>query len=111
MIEIAASLVLLIGGAFCLIAALGVVRMPDVFMRMHASTKAGTLGVGLIGFATALLVSQTGFVLKAVVIVAFIIITAPIGSHLLGRERLSCRHQGVPSHHRRRRSRRFRDPD
>jgi|AACY02.3.fsa_nt_gi multicomponent Na+:H+ antiporter subunit G len=85
MIDIAASLVLLIGGAFCLIAALGVIRMPDVFMRMHASTKAGTLGVGLIGFATALLVSQTGFVLKAVVIVAFIIITAPIGSHLLGR--------------------------
>ena len=59
MIDIAASLVLLIGGAFCLIAALGVVRMPDVFMRMHASTKAGTLGVGY-WFATALLVSQTG---------------------------------------------------
>ena len=95
MIDVLAGLVLLLGGAFCLIAALGVVRMPDVYIRMHASTKAGTLGVGLIGLATAVLVAQSGFVLKALVVVAFMILTAPIGAHLLGRAAFRA---GTPTH-------------
>lgn len=85
MIEIMLGLIMLLGGAFCLIAALGVVRMPDVYVRMHASTKAGTLGVGLIGVATAALVAEGGFVVKALVVVSFMILTAPVGAHLLGR--------------------------
>ncbi|MGB0964579.1 MAG: monovalent cation/H(+) antiporter subunit G [Litorivicinus sp.] len=95
MIDFLAGLILLAGGAFCLIAALGVVRMPDVYIRMHASTKAGTLGVGLIGVATALLVAESGFVLKALVVVAFMILTAPIGAHLLGRAAFKA---GTPMH-------------
>ena len=85
MIDGILCVILLLGGAFCLIAALGVVRMPDVYVRMHASTKAGTLGVGLIGMATAGLVAESGFVVKAFVVVAFLIITAPVGAHLLCR--------------------------
>lgn len=85
MIEILAGILLVLGSGFCLVAALGIVRMPDIYVRMHASTKAGTLGVGLIGTAAAILVGDTSFVIKALVVVVFMILTAPIGAHLLGR--------------------------
>ena len=81
----AAGFLILVGGGFCLIAAAGVIRMPDVFVRMHASTKAGTLGIGLIGLGTAIAMASTDFTIKSLLIVAFMIITAPVGAHLLGR--------------------------
>lgn len=84
-LDIVAGSLILLGGAFCLVAAAGVVRMPDVFVRMHASTKAGTLGVGLIGLGACVHVAETGFVAKALLIIAFMILTAPVGAHLLGR--------------------------
>jgi len=83
--EIVAGLLLLGGGAFCLIAGLGVLRMPDVYVRMHASTKAGTLGVGLIVAAVALVYGAPGVVTKAIAVVVFLIVTAPIAAHLIGR--------------------------
>ncbi|MEL6375560.1 MAG: monovalent cation/H(+) antiporter subunit G, partial [Pseudomonadota bacterium] len=43
LIDIIGALLLVAGGLFCLSAAVGIVRLPDVFMRLHASTKAGTL--------------------------------------------------------------------
>ena len=89
MIESALNLIIsalyLLGGFFCVIAATGILRMPDLFMRMHASTKAGTLGVGLIALAAGLQYGQTGFVLKVLGVVAFLIGTAPVAAHLLGR--------------------------
>ncbi len=84
-LDILAGSLILLGGAFCLVAAAGVVRMPDVFVRMHASTKAGTLGVGLIGLGACIHVAAGGFVAKALLIIAFMILTAPVGAHLLGR--------------------------
>lgn len=83
--DVLAGLFILGGGAFCVIAAAGVIRMPDVFVRMHASTKAGTLGVGLISLGTAIAVASTDFTVKATLIVTFMILTAPVGAHLLGR--------------------------
>ena len=47
MTEIVAAVLLILGGAFTLVAGIGIFRMPDVFIRMHASTKVGTLGSGL----------------------------------------------------------------
>ena len=44
-------MLLLAGGFFCLVAGIGIVRMNDVFARMHAATKAGTLGLALICLA------------------------------------------------------------
>lgn len=79
-----ASILLIGGGFFAFIAALGVVRMQDVYIRMHASTKAGTLGVGMIAAAVALTASGEG-VIKEVAIILFLLFTAPIGAHLIAR--------------------------
>jgi multicomponent Na+:H+ antiporter subunit G len=79
------ALCLLGGGAFALIAAIGLLRMRDVFIRMHAATKAGTLGVGLILVATGLAFLEWGVALRAVAAIAFLIITAPVAAHLIAR--------------------------
>ncbi len=79
-----AAVLLIGGGFFAFIAALGVVRMQDVYIRMHASTKAGTLGVGMIAAAVAMTASGEG-VVKEVAIILFLLFTAPIGAHLIAR--------------------------
>ena len=84
-LEILAGLCLLLGGGFALIAGIGVLRLPDVFTRLHASTKAGTLGVGLIVAALALVTDDARVASKAAGAVAFLLATAPVGAHLIGR--------------------------
>ena len=54
MIDFISALIVLIGAAFTLIAGIGLFRLPDVYLRMHAATKAGTLGAGLMLLALAL---------------------------------------------------------
>ena len=84
-VEILAGLCLLAGGGFCVVAGLGVLRLPDVFTRLHASTKAGTLGVGLIVLALALTTEAWPVASKAVGAALFLLATAPVGAHLIGR--------------------------
>lgn len=79
------GLLLIGGGFFAFVAALGIVRLQDVFLRMHASTKAATLGVGLIVLAVAVYHQDTGVTTRAIAIIAFLLLTIPVGSHLLGR--------------------------
>jgi multicomponent Na+:H+ antiporter subunit G len=88
MIEIAAGILILTGAAFTLIAALGVIRLPDVLTRMHSSTKAGTLGASLILAATALLFGDLSTTAKCVVAVLFLLLTAPLAAHMIGRASL-----------------------
>lgn len=83
--DIVVAVLLLAGGFFALVAAVGVARLPDVFIRMHASTKAGTLGGGLILAAVAVDLWDGGVTARVVAIVAFLLITAPIAAHLIGR--------------------------
>jgi multicomponent Na+:H+ antiporter subunit G len=85
LLEILAATSLVLGGALTFIAALGVLRMPDVYIRMHASTKAGTLGVLLIALALVFMGADAGVVSKAVAVFAFVLLTAPIGAHLIAR--------------------------
>ncbi len=75
----------LVGVAFLLVAAIGVMRFPDPFMRMHAATKAGTLGAGLVVIFTGLYMDQPGAVLTSIGIVVFLLATLPVAAHLLGR--------------------------
>jgi multicomponent Na+:H+ antiporter subunit G len=84
-LEIVASLCLVTGGVFALIAGLGVWRLPDVFTRLHASTKAGTLGVGLIVLSLAITTDALPVATKALGAVIFLLATAPVGAHLIGR--------------------------
>ena len=93
MIEILTSALLVCGGLFAFMAALGVVRLPDVLIRMHASTKAGTLGCGLILLAVAVHYAETSVVARSVATIIFLMLTAPIGAHLIAR---AAYRMGVP---------------
>lgn len=83
--EITAAVLVLLGAAFCIVATIGLLRMPDVLMRMHASTKAGTLGAGLILIGTAIGFESTWATARAFGAMAFILLTAPVGAHVIGR--------------------------
>ncbi len=76
----------MLGGAFFMIvAALGVLRMPDLLMRMHAATKAGTLGAGMVLIAVAVHYGELGIAMRAIATVVFLFLTAPVAAHMIGR--------------------------
>lgn len=83
--DILAGVAVLVGAFFVLAAAVGVVRMPDVYVRMHAATKAGTLGSGLMLVGVAISSGEFDVVSRALAAVAFLVATAPVAAHLLGR--------------------------
>ena len=85
MSELIGALLLIAGSFFVLVAALGIVRLPDVFMRMHAATKAGTLGAGLVLVAAAVVFGELAVAVKGVVVFVFLLLTAPVAAHVLGR--------------------------
>jgi multicomponent Na+:H+ antiporter subunit G len=85
MIGYLAGILCLTGGAFAVIAALGILRLPDVLTRMHASTKAGTLASALILVAVALEFQEMGVTAKAIAAILFLMLTAPLAAHMLGR--------------------------
>ncbi len=84
-IEILAALFLLAGCFFMLVASLGVFRMPDLLTRMHATTKSGVLGAGLIMVAVMLFFGESSVTLKALAVMAFTTLTSPIAAHAIGR--------------------------
>ena len=84
-LALVAALLVFAGAVFALGAGLGVLRLPDVYTRMHASTKAGTLGAGLILIAAAIVLPDGAAGWRAVATIAFLILTIAVGSHLIGR--------------------------
>lgn len=84
-IDIISAVMILTGSIFILISSLGLIKMPDIYMRMSATTKAATLGVGSILFGTALYFEEVGILTRAVITIIFLLLTAPIGAHLIGR--------------------------
>jgi monovalent cation/proton antiporter MnhG/PhaG subunit len=85
MTEIAAALLLVLGAAIALIAAIGVARLPDAFLRMHAATKAGVVGAGLMLLGAGLAFGSAEAWLRVGLILLFLLVTVPIASHALGR--------------------------
>ncbi len=85
MSKLIADLLLLLGAAFLLLAAIGVLRMPDVFMRMSAATKAATLGAACMLSAVAVYFSGIGVTTRALAAIAFLLLTAPVAAHMIGR--------------------------
>ena len=85
MADFIAGCLILIGSIFAFVAALGMVRMPDLLMRMHAGTKAGTLSVSLILIAAGIYFATVAAVTKVIIAIVFLYITIPIGAHMLGR--------------------------
>lgn len=77
---------MILGGAFfTLVAAIGLVRLGDVYMRMHAASKAGTLGSGLLLLSIAVDSSEIDVIARAIIGVVFFLLTAPVSAHLLAR--------------------------
>jgi multicomponent Na+:H+ antiporter subunit G len=79
------GLLLILGALFTLLAAIGVVRLPDLYTRMHAASKAGAVGGGLILIAVAVLSQEAAVAIRAVVGVIFLLLTTPVSAHLLAR--------------------------
>ncbi len=85
MTEWLSGLFLLSGVSISLLAAVGVLRLPDVFMRMHAATKSGVVGCSLILIGVAIADGSLATWLKAGVATLFLLLTTPIAAHLLAR--------------------------
>jgi multicomponent Na+:H+ antiporter subunit G len=85
LLTLAAAACLVGGAAFAIVGALGILRFPDVYTRMHAASKAGTLGSGLCMVAVALSADSVDASTRAVVAVIFFLLTAPVSAHLLAR--------------------------
>ncbi len=85
MIEWAVSAFLLAGAVFMLLAAIGLIRLPDLPTRMHASTKSGVLGSSLIMIGVMLSFLDTVVTFRALAIIIFLMITTPVAAHVIGR--------------------------
>lgn len=84
-LAIPVSLLLVGGSLFALVAALGILRLPDVYTRMHAASKAGTVASGLLLLATGLGSEDPAILGRAIAGFIFFILTAPVSAHLLAR--------------------------
>lgn len=85
MIEIISAVLMLIGVLFMCLAALGILRMPDLFLRLSTTTKAATLGVGSVLLAIAVRFEDVGVASRALAPLVFLLLTAPIAAHMIGR--------------------------
>lgn len=74
-----------LGTLFVLLAGLGVVRMPDLYLRISVTTKAATLGVGLILLGAAIHFGETSVTTRILAIILFLLLTAPVSAHLIGK--------------------------
>jgi len=91
LLQVGLSLLLIVGCGFILLGALGLVKLSDFFKRLHAPTKASTLGVGCV------LLASVGYHLflgqdpqpRELLITAFLFITAPISAHMMAKAALS----------------------
>lgn len=85
MIELVAYVLLGIGSACALIGAMGIVRFPDVYNRLHANTVVVVGGAILTMLGAGILGGLSVFTLKALVIAAFLFLTNPVGAHAIAR--------------------------
>jgi multicomponent Na+:H+ antiporter subunit G len=83
--DVIAAVLILSGCALGLLGGLGVLRLPDVFARMHAATKPPTLGLVLVALGAMLRVDELADVTLLVLVVMLQFLTAPVGAHLVGR--------------------------
>lgn len=84
-IQVAIAILLLLGAVLSLVAALGLFRLPDLYTRMHAASKAGTAGSGLLLLAVALHSAGVATWVKCLLAIAFFFLTAPVSAHLLAK--------------------------
>lgn len=88
-----AAVAIALGGLFGLLAAVGVLRLPDLYTRMHSASKAGLLAGGLLLLGIALAAGESAIILRALLGALFLALTTPVSAHLLARAALQAGHQ------------------
>lgn len=83
-----------IGALAILFASIGIVRMPDFYLRLSVTVKAATLGVGLFLACAAIIFPDVSVTTKSVAIAFFLILTAPVAAHMIAR---TAYHKEVPT--------------
>jgi len=84
-IDYLAGILVVIAAFFTLTASIGLLRLPDLYTRMHAASKAGTLGSCVVLIALAVQAQDFAIATRALAGVAFFLLTAPISAHLLAK--------------------------
>lgn len=79
------AIIATLGTIFVLLAGVGIIRMPDTYLRMAVTTKAATLGIGLIMVAAAIYFNDLSTTTRVLAVILFILSTAPVGAHLIGK--------------------------
>ena len=92
-LEIAAVVLMVAGALFTLLAAFGIVRLPDVYCRLSATSKAAPLGIGMVLAGAAMVARDASFSVQAAAVAVFLALTAPVAAHVLAR---AARRAGVP---------------
>ncbi|RZK64288.1 MAG: monovalent cation/H(+) antiporter subunit G [Pedobacter sp.] len=92
MTEVLTAVFSTVGALAILFASIGILRMPDFYLRLSTTVKASTLGVGLLLICAAFTFSDVSITTKAVAIVFFLILTAPVAAHMIGK---TAYHTGV----------------
>lgn len=85
LVQYTAGFLLLAGATFGALAGLGMLRLPDLYTRMHAASKAGAVGSGFILLAVALAGFDGPVALRALLGILFVLLTTPLAAHLLAR--------------------------
>jgi len=73
------------GATVMLLAAVGLLRMPDLYSRMQAATKASILGAGCLLLAVAVHFADLAITARALLVIVFVFLTAPVSGHMIGR--------------------------
>jgi multicomponent Na+:H+ antiporter subunit G len=84
-LEYATAALLVVGAVFNLLAAVGLLRLPDAYTRMSSSSKAATLGVSCALLAGGIHFHQNGITQRALAMIVFFLLTAPVAAHMIGR--------------------------
>jgi len=83
--SVVAGVVALVGSLFMLIASIGIVRMPDLYLRLQVTSKASVMGMSCILIAVATHFASTEVTIRAGLIICFIVLTIPVATHMLAR--------------------------
>ena len=79
------AIILILSAPFMLLAAIGMLRMPDLYTRMSVATKAATLGAGGLLLAVAVNFSDLAHTTRAILAIVFLFMTQPVAAHMISR--------------------------
>ena len=85
MSDLIATLAVVLGTAFGLLSAVGILRMPDVYIRLQVASKASSLGIALLMLGVAAHFGELSVTVRALLVVLFLFMTAPVAAHVIGR--------------------------